>query len=70
MDKKQVFIKIPRPLYSQLKKIIMKSGFNSVNGFIVFVLRDLMSENTGTKRELSLNNIEKIRNKLKALGYF
>ena len=38
-----VTIKIPRPLYSQLKQVITGSGFHSVTEFIVYVLRDLMS---------------------------
>ena len=38
-----VTIKIPRPLYSQLKQVISGSGFHSVTEFIVYVLRDLMS---------------------------
>lgn len=38
-----VTIKIPRPLYEQLKQVIGGSGFHSVTEFIVYVLRDLMS---------------------------
>lgn len=38
-----VTIKIPRPLYDQLKQVIGGSGFHSVTEFIVYVLRDLMS---------------------------
>ena len=38
-----VTIKIPRPLYVQLKQVIGGSGFHSVTEFIVYVLRDLMS---------------------------
>ena len=38
-----VTIKIPRPLYAQLKQVIGGSGFHSVTEFIVYVLRDLMS---------------------------
>ena len=38
-----VTIKIPRPLYQQLKQVIGGSGFHSVTEFITYVLRDLMS---------------------------
>ena len=38
-----VTIKIPRPLYAQLKQVIQGSGFHSVTEFITYVLRDLMS---------------------------
>ena len=38
-----VTIKIPRPLYIQLKQVITESGFHSVTEFVVYVLRDLVS---------------------------
>lgn len=69
-SKDKVTIKIPRPLYNNLKEIIGESGFNSVTDFIVYVLRDIASsgtvrENAGlTKEEVSL-----IRKRLKNLGY-
>ncbi len=39
----QVTLKIPRPLYEQLKQVIADSGFHSVTEFAVYVLRDLVS---------------------------
>jgi hypothetical protein len=38
-----VTLKIPRPLYEQLKQVIQDSGFHSVTEFAVYVLRDLVS---------------------------
>jgi hypothetical protein len=38
-----VTLKIPRPLYEQLKQVIQGSGFHSVTEFAVYVLRDLAS---------------------------
>jgi hypothetical protein len=38
-----VTLKIPRPLYEQLKQVIQGSGFHSVTEFAVYVLRDLVS---------------------------
>ena len=38
-----VTLKIPRPLYEQLKQVISGSGFHSVTEFAVYVLRDLVS---------------------------
>jgi hypothetical protein len=38
-----VTLKIPRPLYLQLKQVIQGSGFHSVTEFAVYVLRDLVS---------------------------
>ncbi|MEO0261504.1 MAG: CopG family transcriptional regulator [candidate division WOR-3 bacterium] len=65
----KVTIKIPRPLYNKLKKIIEGTGFSSVNEFIVYVLRDLVSIKEENKEELTKEEIQKIRGRLKNLGY-
>jgi hypothetical protein len=38
----KVTLKIPRPLYERIQKLIEGSGFSSPTDFIVFVLRDLV----------------------------
>ena len=66
-------LKKPRPLYEQLGKIIEGSGFRSVNEFIVYVLRDLVSlKGEGTRKEegLTKDEVEAIKRRLKQLGYF
>jgi hypothetical protein len=74
MDEKRdtkVTIKIPRPLYNSLKALIEDSGFNSVNDFIVYVLRDIASV-TGTdtdEGQLKKEEIDLIKEKLRNLGY-
>jgi metal-responsive CopG/Arc/MetJ family transcriptional regulator len=70
MAKDKVTLKIPRPLYERLKTVIEGSGFSSVNEFVVYILRDLMSAKSQGKKELSADEIEAIRKRLKALGYF
>lgn len=70
MTKDKVTIKIPRPLYNRLKNIIGESGFSSVNEFIVYVLRDLVSMGINQKEELSKEETEAIKKRLKTLGYF
>ena len=67
----KVTIKIPRPLYNSLKTLIEDSGFNSVNDFIVYVLRDIASV-TSTDSEggqLKKEEIDSIKEKLRNLGY-
>jgi hypothetical protein len=79
-----VTLKIPRPLYEQLKQVIEGTGFHSVTEFAVYVLRDLVShhERTGERpgvpeigghrqevRPLSPEEIEAIRRRLESLGY-
>lgn len=70
-DKKEkVTIKIPKPLYTNLKEIIRGTGFNSVTDFIVYVLRDIASSHGRAAGEpLSADEIRLIRERLKSLGY-
>jgi len=71
-----VTLKIPRPLYEQLKQVIAGSGFHSVTEFAVYVLRDLVSHH-GRPPEaapedpeaLKPDEIEAIRKRLESLGY-
>lgn len=65
-----VTIKIPRPLYENLGKVIEESGFHSVTEFIVYVLRDILSSRE-MEKESSLSNkeIEMVKKRLKSLGY-
>ena len=81
----QVTLKIPRPLYEQLKQVITGSGFHSVTEFAVYVLRDLVSHHGAAGKgpagpdgepgvpvdvePLSSDEIEAIRQRLSSLGY-
>jgi len=66
----KVTLKIPRPLYNRLSLLIDESGFTSVTEFVVYVLRDLVSHTAGEPGEnLSADEIEAIRKRLKSMGY-
>lgn len=76
MGDNKATIKIPRNLYNNLNQIIKNSGFNSVTEFIVYVLRDLVSnhnmnneEITDSREELSNEEVKMIKKRLKSLGY-
>jgi len=45
-------------------------GLRPLLKFVVYILRDLMSAKSQEKQELSADEIEAIRRRLKALGYF
>ena len=66
----KVTIKIPRPLYNNIKLLVEDSGFNSVNDFIVYILRDIASNSTiDTGEQLTKAEIETIKERLRNLGY-
>jgi Arc/MetJ-type ribon-helix-helix transcriptional regulator len=71
MPEPRVTIKIPRPLYERILKSIEGSGFSSATDFIVYVLRDVMSGagNKSTDGELTREELEAIKQRLKNLGY-
>jgi Arc/MetJ-type ribon-helix-helix transcriptional regulator len=65
----KVTLKIPRPIYDRLKKVIEGSGFGSVNEFVVYVLRDLISSGLDESADLTKKEVDAIRQRLKNLGY-
>lgn len=74
----KVTIKIPRPLYRRLQQIIEGSGFDSVTDFVVYVLRDLASAREAVPtpappqsdaETFTAQELEKVRKRLKGLGY-
>ena len=62
-------LKIPRPLYHRLQTIIAGSGFRSVNGFIVYLLRDLLALRGGDEQNLTDSEVAILKKRLKKLGY-
>ncbi len=78
MKNSKVTIKIPRQLYNKIQQLVEESGFNSATDFIVYVLRDLISESgpapeaTVTKDEtdqFSPDELAALKKKLRNLGY-
>jgi metal-responsive CopG/Arc/MetJ family transcriptional regulator len=69
MNRDKVTIKIPRQLYNKLRDIIEDSGFSSVNEFIVYVLRDLVSLHREDEEKLTPEEIKLLKGRLKKLGY-
>jgi len=69
MTQDKVTLKIPRPIYDKLKTVIEGSGFGSVNEFVVYILRDLISSGLDEGAELTKKEVDAIRQRLKNLGY-
>jgi len=70
MKHDKVTIKIPRPLYNKVHQLIDGSGFNSPTDFIVYVLRDVISESGREEHEkFSPEELVALKQKLRNLGY-
>ena len=66
----KVTIKIPRPLYEKISVVIEGAGYNSVTDFVVYILRDLVASHEVAGKEASTpQEIEKVKQRLRALGY-
>ena len=66
----KVTIKIPRHLYSKIQQLITDQGFNSPTDFIVYVLRDVLSESgTEGSGEFTTEELKALKQKLRNLGY-
>jgi len=66
----KVTIKIPRPLYERLGKLIEESGYNSVTDFVVYILRDIVSVHGRVEADVySEGELEQVKEHLRRLGY-
>lgn len=69
MPSDRVTLKIPRPLYERLRRVVEDTGYRSVNEFVVHVLRDLVAETEGDPPTLTAREVEIVRRRLRRLGY-
>ncbi len=69
MTSEKVAIHISRELYEKIKKFVeSQGGFSSVEEFVEFVLNEVLSEET-TAPTMSKEEEEKVKERLRALGY-
>jgi Arc/MetJ-type ribon-helix-helix transcriptional regulator len=70
-DKKYTTISIPTPLADKIKKRIEGTGFNSLSSYVTYILRQVISsiEQDEHDVEFSKEDEEKIKNRLRNLGY-
>tara|TARA_Y100000031_G_C8054493_1_gene307709 strand:- start:303 stop:632 length:330 start_codon:yes stop_codon:yes gene_type:complete len=67
LDKKQTIISIPKKLSEKIKEKIKTTDFNSVSEYTTYLLRHILSESV--EKNISKINEEKIKERLKKLGY-
>jgi hypothetical protein len=66
----KVPIEISRELYEKAKRFIEEQGgFNSVEELVEFLLQEALSTEEESGREMSKEEEEKVKERLRALGY-
>ena len=67
----KVTIKIPRPLYDKIARVIDGAGYNSVTDFVVYVMRDLVASHEVAEQQQSsdASELERVKQRLRGLGY-
>lgn len=66
---KYTTISIPVQLNDKIIALINNTGFNSVSSFVAYVLRQIVSEGEHSQEGFSKNDEEKVKDRLKSLGY-
>ena len=66
---KYTTISLPIQLNDKIKEIIKDTGFNSVSSFVTYLLRQLVSEKNTEPQAITKAEEEKIKDRLKNLGY-
>jgi len=69
MDKEFTPVSIPTSLYKKIEERIKGSDITSVGGYIIKVLREHFSKTEDSPEVFSQEEEEKVKEKLKALGY-
>jgi len=69
MDKDYTPVEIPTDLYKQIEEKISHSDVSSVADFITTLLKEKLSDDQSEGGSLSSNDEEKVKERLKALGY-
>ncbi len=69
MDKEFTQISIPTTLYKKIEEKIKGTEFSSVSSYVTKLIREHLAKDEENKEVFSPEEEEKIKEKLKALGY-
>ncbi len=69
MEKEFTDIAIPTSLYQKIEEKIKGTEFPSVASYVAKVLDDDLSKEQGTKEAFTKEEEDKVKDRLKALGY-
>jgi len=63
-------VSIPRLLFEKVQERIKGTGFTSVSSYVTYVLREIVAEEEeGTEEPFSKEDEERVKTRLRALGY-
>jgi len=69
-ENKYTTVSIPTQLAEKIKKRIQGTGFTSLSSYVTYVLREVISSNDEERKEaFSKEDEEKVKDRLRALGY-
>ena len=69
MEKEFIDVEIPATLYKKIEEKIKGTEFPSVASYVAMVLDKDLSEEKGTKEAFTKEEEDKVKDRLKALGY-
>ena len=69
MEKESKDVSIPTSLYKKIEEKIKGSEITSVSSYVAKVLRERLSKEESTQEALTKEDEEKVKKRLKALGY-
>ncbi|MCK4364303.1 MAG: CopG family transcriptional regulator [Candidatus Aminicenantes bacterium] len=69
MEKEFTDVSIPTSLYKKIEEKIKGSEITSVSSYVAKVLRENLSKEETTQEALTKEDEEKVKKRLKALGY-
>ena len=62
-------VSIPKLLAEKIKEVYQGTGFTSLSSFVVYVLRQIVSEKDKKEKGFSKKDEEMVKKRLKSLGY-
>ena len=69
-EKKFTTVSIPVPLFKKIEERIKGTGFTSVSSYVIYVLREVVSEEGEEEAEpFTKEDEERVKQRLRALGY-
>jgi Arc/MetJ-type ribon-helix-helix transcriptional regulator len=67
--KKFTTVSIPTPLFKKIEERIKETGFTSVSSYVTYVLREIIAEEEEEAEPFSEEDKERVKERLRALGY-